>query len=202
MISLADGLTHHRYLKIGWAIIIPMGIFIVLILTILNVDFLYLYPIFFYLNYLACNIVDPDADQIGVTSSEGIVLRTSKHLKIGFIGALFVSYSFLYAYLIGLVGGHRSPISHGWIIGTIGRMIFYNIPLFIGCWEFYNYGIQNWGWTLNIGLYESTRMQIWLIPYLSMQFVAWFIGDGIHLILDTEWAKGKLYTPIKQKRQG
>ena len=192
---MADGVTHHNYLNKGWMIVFPLGIIIWIMNYSLGIEYNYLYPLFFYINYSACNIISPDADQIGVTSDEGIVLRTTKKFWIGFIGALFVSYSFIYAYIIGLVGGHRSFFSHGWVIGTIGRMVFYNIPLYCFLWSIYNYGIQNWNWVLSIGIYESTKMKIWLIPYLSMQFLAWFIGDGIHIILDSEIAKGILYVP-------
>ena len=124
---MADGITHHKYLNAGWYIIIPIGIIITAFLYVLETKYFLLYPIFFYINYLLCNIIDPDADQIGVTSSEGIVLRSTKKFYLGFFGAIFVSYTFIYAYLIGLVGGHRSVFSHGWGIGTIGRMIFYNL---------------------------------------------------------------------------
>lgn len=193
-ITMADGITHHEYLRIGWLLIVPLGLFLGIFCYLL-VPYFYLYPMFFYLNYLLCNIISPDADQIGITSDEGIILRTTKRFWIGFFGALFVSYSFIYAYLIGLVGGHRSVFSHGWIIGTIGRMFYYNIPFYYFCWMFYLYGIRNWNWSLSIGLYESTKMEIWLSPYLLSQFLAWLVGDGIHLILDSKWAKGRLYTP-------
>ena len=36
-------------------------------------------------------------------------------------------------------------------------------------------------------------MEKWFPQYVISQFTAWFVGDGIHLILDTEWAKGRLY---------
>jgi len=197
---MADGVTHHNYLNKGWFFVLPIGIVIFSFSYSSNISHSYLYILFFYINYLLCNIISPDADQIGITSDEGIVLRTTKKFWIGFLGAMFVSYSFIYAYLIGLVGGHRSFFSHGWVIGTIGRMIFYNTPLYIFLWNFYNYGIQNWNWSLSIGLYESTKMELWLMPYLSMQFLAWFIGDSIHLILDLEIAKGILYIPKNNTR--
>ena len=165
-----------------------------------SLSYFYLYPVFFYINYMLCAIIDPDNDLFGMTLSEGIILRTTKKFYLGFFGALFVAYSFIYAYIIGLVGSHRSVFSHGWIIGTLGRMVFYNMPLYILLWNIYYYGIQNWEWTLSIGFYESSKMEIWLLPYLSMQFLAWFIGDGIHLILDLEVAKGILYTPKDSRR--
>jgi hypothetical protein len=38
-------------------------------------------------------------------------------------------------------------------------------------------------------------MDFWFVPYMISQFLIWIIGDGIHLILDTELAKGTLYFP-------
>jgi len=146
-----------------------------------------------------CEIIDPDNDQLSITISEGTVLRFTRRFYIGFLGALFVSYSFLYAYIIGLFGGHRSLASHGWFIGTIGRMIFYNIPFFIFMNVIYLYGTFQ-GWFDKESFYEIFKFEVWVYPYLQSQFVAWFIGDATHLILDTEWAKGILYTPTMTKR--
>jgi len=128
------------------------------------------------------------------------VLRTTRKFWVGFLGALFLSYSFLYSYVIGLAGGHRSWLSHGWIIGTLGRMVFYNIPLIVFLNVLYSYAISNWGWSTSVGVLKSFYFDMWGIPYLSMQFLAWLYGDGVHLILDTNWAKGVLYTPINSKR--
>ena len=127
-------------------------------------------------------------------------MRGTKKYWLGFLGAIFVAYGFIYAYVIGLFGGHRSLASHGFIVGTIGRMIFYNIPMYFIFHFLYGYGLSNWGWTPTIGVYLSFGMEVWLLPYLSTQFLAWFFGDGIHLILDLKWSKGKLYTPISNRR--
>jgi hypothetical protein len=196
---MASGEIHSSYIQKGWSVVIPLGIVYTGFLYVYGVKYFYLYPIFFYMNYSLCDVFNPDNDLISITSGEGIILRTTKKYWLGFLGALLVSYGFLYSYLIGLVGGHRSKFSHSMILGTLGRMIFYNFPGYIFLLNFYSYGIRNWGWTLTIGLYESCKMEIWLAPYLISQFLAWSIGDGIHLILDSEWAKGKLYTPTKRK---
>lgn len=197
---MASGEVHHSYLNKGWILVIPLGIGITIFVYGLGLKYFYLYPVFFYLNYLLCNVVDPDADQISITLSEGIVLRTTRKLWLGLFGAMFVSYSFIYSYLIGLVGGHRSIFSHSLVLGTIGRIIFYNFPLYIFLLNFYSYGIRNWDWTTSISFYESCKMEVWLLPYLSMQFIGWSVGDGIHLLLDSEWSKGVLYEPKKSSR--
>jgi hypothetical protein len=197
---MADGATHIKFLRFGWMIVIPLGLFLYLILELLDLNYALLYPLFFYANFLLCEIIDPDADHISITSSEGRILRITKKYYIGLFGAIFVAYGFMYAYLIGLVGGHRSFFSHGWIVGTIGRMLFYNAPLYFIFHFIYAYGIGNWGWTSEDSVYKSFSMDVWLTPYLISQFLAWFIGDGIHLILDHDWAKGKLYIPIDSRR--
>lgn len=183
-------------------LVLGLGIIFWLITFGLEWEYPYLYPIFLYINFLLCNVVSPDADQIGITSDEGIIMRTTKKINfiIGFFGILFVAYFLIYAYIISFLGGHRSPASHGHVIGTIGRIIFFNVPGYWFLLNFYSYGLTHWNWVTSIGLYESTKMEIWLFPYMSMQFVGWLIGDEIHLLLDTKWAKGKLYFP-KQNKQ-
>lgn len=196
---MADGETHLKYLKLGWYIIIPLGVLLMGIMYVVGEKNSYLYPFFLYLNFLLCEIIDPDNDLMGLTSAEGRILRFTKKYYLGFFGALCVAYGFIYAYIIGLFGGHRSVVSHGVGIGTMGRMIFYNIPVFLILWGVYSYGLVNWGWIPSISLYKSFAMEKWFSQYIISQFSAWFIGDGIHLILDSQWAKGRLYQP-KNKR--
>lgn len=199
---MADGRTHFKYLRKGWYIIIPLGVFMFLFGG-------YLYPLFLYLNFFLCRYIDPDDDQKSLTGSEGRTLRESRKVYMGFLGALFVAYGFVYAYIAGLFGGHRSWFSHGIgkrgmrviSTGTFGRIIFYNIPLYIFLNTFYSLAITHWGWSTSVNLWKSFYMNIWFVPYIVTQLVAWFIGDTIHLILDTEWAKGTLYDPSKTGAQ-
>ncbi len=193
---MADGETHLKYINLGWLIIIPLGIIMFLIKILGGEKYSYLYPLFIYYNYFLCQFIDPDADQISITSAEGRIMRLTKKFWVGLFGAIFVSYQFIYAYLIGLVGGHRSIFSHGWVLGTIGRMIFFNAPLILFIYYIYLYATLHWNAPKNATL-ESIFFWNYLKIYLQTQFLTWMIGDGIHLILDTEFAKGTLYTPIK-----
>lgn len=164
----------------------------------------YLFFLFYCINYGLGAIIDPDEDQPGLTLAEGRVLRGTKGINpiFGFVGAFHVAYWFIYAYIIGLAGGHRSWLSHQWIIGTIFRMIYFNIPFFVGLWMFYSYTISAWGWVYNgfEDIAYAFYANWWFAPYLLSQFLAWFVSDGMHLILDTEWAKYKLYVPVISKR--
>lgn len=197
---MASGEVHQDYLNKAWAIIIPLGVILFLLCLIWEIENSYLYPIFFFINYWLCDFIDPDDDLMGLTGSEGRILRLSKKYWLGFIGAIFVSYGFIYAYIIGLFGGHRSWLSHGWVIGTIGRMIFYNIPLFAFLYWLYLYAVRNWD-ANPIAPYDLIFFWDYTKIYLLTQFLAWNIGDGIHLILDTNFAKGTLYQPKKENRQ-
>lgn len=199
---MASGDIHNRYLRLGWFVVFPLGAVIFVFGFIYDFDNFYLFPAFLYLNFLFCEIIDPDADQLGLTSSEGRVLRITRKFYIGLLGALFVSYTFIYAYIIGLFGGHRSFLSHGFLIGTLGRMVFYNAPLVSFFWGIYSYGLVNWGWNPSISVYESFAMNKWIPYYITSQFIAWLIGDTIHLILDSEWAKNKLYNYKSIKNKG
>lgn len=197
---MAPGIIHHEYYRK----IIPFAILLGILETALIGLYLYkytnpfIYFVFYCINYSLGYVIDPDNDQLSLTLSEGIILRETKKFHVGFFGACHVSYWFIYAYLIGLVGGHRSKYSHGWFIGTFFRIIYFNIPIVIIFNLICNYGILNWNWEIKnvLDIWNIFHLSIWLFPYLISQFTSWFISDGMHLILDTEWAKNKLYTPI------
>lgn len=208
---MADGRTHELYLRrLGRPLSVPVGGFLLLFFGIL-------YFIFFYFNFFICEFLDPDADQMGLTKSEGDVLRTAQKFKIGFLGAVWVSWWFIYSYIIGvgsripdyrkkngikktilfalspirwLFRGHRSIGSHGIIIGTTGRMIWFNIPIFV---LLYLFSSSYWGSSDIFYLSYQLYVDYWLIPYLVSQFVAWTLGDAVHVLLDSDLAKGVLY---------
>ena len=210
---MADGRTHEKYTRLLWYVITPMG----LIWYVLS-DYNWMYPIFLYLNFAFTDISSPDLDHSMITrdehdakrlfkkispaifipkfilSNRNIIRKTLRKLNLGIIGALYVSWSQMFEYFASLFGGHRSWVSHGLVIGTITRMAWFNIPVYFVMSYLINYSIANWGtppWDI-IG-FNYYWMYLWLPPYLITQAVAWFMGDVSHLILDTEYAKGRLY---------
>ena len=181
----SDGVTHQIYLRKGWVFVVPLGIVLFLI-SGLNL----LYPIFTYVNFFICDFVDPDNDQLTLTKADGDILRTFRRFKLGLLGAMIVGYWTLYAELMLYFGGHRSWASHGWLVGTIGRMICFNLPIGAILYFFYLKGYAEWGWhTFSQVGWNYFYMNVWLIPYLVTQLISWSIGDTIHLVLDTKWWK-------------
>lgn len=184
LFELADGITHELFLRKGWYAVIPIGA--ILLFSTFN----FLWPVLLYFNFLICDFLDPDADQLGWTKSEGDLMRTLRRFKLGLLGILWVNHWMIYAEIIRGLGGHRSWASHGWVIGTVGRMIWFNIPIAGFFYGFYLYGLSKWNLlTFDVIGWRYFHMDVWLIPYLVTQLISWLIGDGIHLVLDTEWFK-------------
>jgi uncharacterized metal-binding protein len=153
-----------------------------------------------FFNYSWCNVVDPDLDQISLGSQEGRALRGTKRFGcfVGFFGALWVSYWFMYAFFIGLVGGHRSVFSHGVVIGTIGRMIYFNVPIFLFFVGVGDIGKAYFQWANTL---HNLYLEVWLLPYVITQLTAWLIADQIHLTLDLVWVEKMLGTYGKNNRK-
>lgn len=106
--------------------------------------------------------------------------------------ALWMGMTAIYAGIMLRFGGHRSIFSHGLIIGTIGRMIFFNIPIWF---VFYWVEMKKFGYYDFSNVYQRWSMQYWLFPYYLSQFLMLNIGDSIHILLDTEIVKNILYVP-------
>lgn len=68
--------------------------------------------------------VSPDLDLIGLNSDEGRMMR---HFPI--VGHLMVAWWFLYAGICQMFGGHRSRFSHGYLVGTLFRLLWMFIPI-------------------------------------------------------------------------
>jgi hypothetical protein len=169
-------------------------------ILLLPIENNWLWTLLLFYNYSWCNIVGPDLDQITITDQEGRALRGTKKSGciIGFFGALWVAYWFMYAWLISLFGGHRSWASHGFEIGTIIRMAYYNFGIVATVFEFENFIKYLWQSPI---ITFNLHLNIWLIPYLVTQFVSWSVADGIHLILDIKSVEKILGTYGKNNRR-
>ncbi len=207
---MADGKTHEVYQKRGWILIVPLGIFLFVVTSDI------LYTLFLYFNYSLTDFIDCDTDHPMMTKGEYDALRKFKNMSLGafvpggrrfsklnrilsrfnlgLVGALLVAWMQIYHYISAIFGGHRSWFSHGHIIGTIGRMAWFNTPISYFLWNMVSYAIVVWEhppWS-EIG-WNYFWMLYWIPPYLITQFLAWVIADEIHLLLDSNWSKGRLY---------
>ena len=157
-------------------------------LCCVGVDFFY---ILFY--FLGENYVSPDIDLISISGQDGRMLSLGKkNFIFGIFGLLFAIWSMVYSWINQFLGGHRNFWSHSLVISTIGRMIWFNIPFVVILWGVVAY----WGWA---DWYYQIYLDVYLVSLLLAQFCAWSFSDTIHLIYDSEWAKGKLYHPEKEK---
>lgn len=197
---MSDGKTHRKYHDMGWFIIIPLSLILAIMFPVFVPKFNpILFVVFFNLLFLTGNVIEPDNDLLSLSTSDGIMLSL-KHLTgffvfdfvLGFIGLLLIIWSLIYAYFIGWVGSHRSIFSHGHIIGTAIRAIWWNIPVVLMMRE--------------IALYYSFKdyyfefyADIWLNAYL-LGFLALLISDEIHLVLDTTWFKKNVYDSTKHNK--
>jgi hypothetical protein len=197
---MAGGETHHLwYKKIFIPIVIPISLLVTAGLFWFKININpSLFLGFCFIQYWLAGFIGPDLDLPGLNDDDGRMMRFGKKLNslLTIFGYLTVAYWFFYAWIIGLIGGHRSKFSHGIIIGTIGRIIYFNIPIFLGLFFFARYGIAHWNW---INPFYELYGDMWILPYLLSQFVVWNITDETHLILDSEWAKGKLFKTIGEK---
>lgn len=151
-------------------------------------------------NYWLCRLIDPDLDHASLSLAEGTGMRFFDN--IWFVGwifrAIWMGMTAMYSGIILQFGGHRSFFSHSLPVGTIGRMIFFNAPLFYFFYwkEMTDVGVFIWS-----NMYDRWDMQIWLMPFYLSQFIMLSIGDSIHLLLDTEFVKNVLYVPETSKRK-
>jgi len=83
------------------------------------------------------------------------------------------------------------------------RVVYFNIPLTIILILFLNFALINLGWFIRTpsDIIWVLKLNYWLAPYLLSQYLSLQISDGMHLILDTEFAKNRLYTPITHHKE-
>lgn len=218
---MASGVVHEHYTRRLWILIIPLGLGVFIVSgDVLYPFFFYLNYLLVEisspdLDHSARNKDETDAIKFFRTISLGFFIPKNKRNKmfwvwgyrvldrinLGIVGALYVAWSQIFSFsceeaarLVGKKSGHRVWLSHRIFIGTISRTIWFNIPFFVLYNYMVNYSIVNWGtpyWD-KIGL-RYFWANIWFYPYIITQFITWFIADGMHILLDTEWAKGRLY---------
>jgi uncharacterized metal-binding protein len=189
---MSSGNIHHLwYKRIFFPIILPAIIITTLLSISLKINFVLIF-LFGFIQYWLASFIGPDLDLPGLNDDDGRMMRFGKKTFPLFtiFGYITTAYWFFYAWLIGLVGGHRSIFSHGVLIGTIGRIIYFNIPIFLGLYFLYRYGMRNWNWSNpSYELY----LDVWILPYILSQFIIWSLTDSLHILLDGRWAKGRLY---------
>lgn len=192
-VEIAPGHVHRKYLNLGWIIALPVSYFFSIFMAEQGYSRFYSF-IFCIWNYWLCRLIDPDLDHASLSISEGTGMRFFE--KIWFVGwifrALWMGMTAIYAGIMLQFGGHRSFLSHSFIVGTIGRIIFFNAPIF---YFFYWKEISEVGVFIWSNMYYRWNMQTWLIPFYFSQMLMLSIGDTIHLILDTEIVKNVLYIP-------
>jgi len=191
--EIAPGVVHRKYLNLGWFIAIPVSMWFAGIMALQGYNYWFSF-LFCIWNYWLCRFIDPDTDHLAINISESTGMRLFEKIPIigWIVRAFWISYTTFYAGLILAVGGHRSFFSHSLIVGTIGRMIFFNIPMWAFIyWERIRTG-RTWDFSQS---YIDWRMDLWLVPYYLSQALLWTWGDLIHLILDTNIVKGILYIP-------
>jgi hypothetical protein len=210
---MADGVTHVKYHDKMWvvgfvfALILGAGIFYKSLANFLIFVVLY---IFFYA--IAERFISPDLDLLSLSAQDGRMIMLGKHtlekirhwnffirvllipfcFVLGLFGLFTAQYSMAYAWLIEFGGGHRSVFSHSPVLSTLIRQLWFNVPIsFVINWIF-TIGNQRFAWH---SIYWELYLDYWLVPYLLAQFVAWSVSDITHLVLDSDWAKNRLYTP-------
>jgi hypothetical protein len=128
---MSDGKRHYEVYSWGWALSISVAGLFGFVSGRLETS------IGILIGYWLHRWIDPDLDQIAITSAEGRMMR-----EIPVLGSLLVGWTTLYAWVMKLFGGHRSPITHFPVIGTLVRMvwlfapvsvlIYYFMPLYFG----------------------------------------------------------------------
>jgi hypothetical protein len=215
---MAPGQIHVAYHNRLWIPAIGISIALGKIFFSNNFIHLAIYEISFLLFYwIGENIVSCDLDLISISGQDGRAITFGKkdisdklQKKIGFLSKIigyligiipfmFSQWSAFYSYSMQFLGGHRNPFSHSLVLSTILRMIWFDVVFYLMANQIYATGISSWHWTGS--MYFNLYMDVWLVPILAGQFAAWSITDATHLLLDTEWAKGKLYNPITTKKK-
>lgn len=108
---MPDGKTHFEYYTRGWVAILPTSI-------ILSVGINPILGVSTMLGYALGRWIDPDLDQVSITSAEGRILNDFRIL-----GYIMVGYSTIYGAVFRK--HHRSFITHFPFVSTAIRLLYF-----------------------------------------------------------------------------
>jgi uncharacterized metal-binding protein len=112
--------------------------------------------------YLLGRYIDPDLDQVGITSAEGRLMR---ELKI--VGVLVTAWFVPYGYAMK----HRSFLSHFPGVSTAIRLGWLLVLPLLAVWYF------------------QPSLPVWAVPVLAAVFAGLTLADTVHYLLDTQSKK-------------
>ena len=141
------------------------------------------------IHYGLTKYIGPDLDQMGRTKSETYLLEDFGPV----IGKIIMLWWTLYAVLMHLIaitfgfahpryGAHRTWLTHKVFPGTFIRMIWFNLPIIVFWYLFFDYPVA---WT------------VYIISILLGQAGAFIIGDYIHIWLDNNYPKESNNAPTR-----
>jgi len=106
------------------------------------------------IGYFLGQFIDPDLDLVGITSSEGRMLR-----KIPVLGSVSVAYWTMYGAAFRRL--HRSKWTHSYVFSTLLRFLY-------GFWP----------------LYFLHYTAVWFLWVVFGMFVGLCVSDALHIYLD------------------
>lgn len=150
------GAVHDAHWRAGWLIVIPAAAGAVFVTSLLPLrehssGFV---GVGILAGYALQRYISPDADLIGVTTAEGLMIN-----HFGVVGGFIFSYFSFYGYIFRK--HHRSVWTHGPVISTAIRYVY----MF---W---------WPWR---EIYLSTWDLAWAVFMLVGAFLGTCIGDTLH----------------------
>ena len=146
---MPDGITHYKFYKMGWAVVLPTSIIVCAVKPEFGVGIS--------VGYALGRWIDPDLDQIAITGAEGRVLH-----ELGIFGKVFVAYSTLYGAVF--YKHHRSFLTHFPGVSTSIRLGYFFWWLYFAIDILYDWEIW-FGFGVFIGLSFAD-----LIHYLLDKF--------------------------------
>jgi len=132
--------------------VFPVALALSFLMLFLN----WLVALFIPIGYMLEFFIDPDLDELGITSAEGRMIHTVVLIPL-------VAWTTLYAKIIGK---HRSFWSHTPVIGTLIRL----------CWMLFPFVALLWYWHI---LPNSYTPQIFLGIWLGLS-----MADTVHWLKD------------------